>query len=137
MLRRSTANLHVARCRQVIESSPVLGLSQVLGDFLPHGLDHIDNLPDQRVLATILKLVADFSVPASEDSHRPHLAPVAVSRFSCKWRVVAVGSPEIWTKIRYVRISHRSRSRRWAAMFVKRPTSRPLHVSTNLESYGE
>ncbi|KAJ7788546.1 hypothetical protein B0H14DRAFT_2948344 [Mycena olivaceomarginata] len=89
-----------------------------------------DNLPDE-LLATILKLVADFPVPSSA---RIPPAPVAASRVSRRWRTVALGSPELWTNIR---ISHRSRSQSWAATFVKRSLSRPLDISISLESYRE
>ncbi|KAJ7353511.1 hypothetical protein DFH08DRAFT_65963 [Mycena albidolilacea] len=89
-----------------------------------------DNLPDE-LLATILKLVADFPVPSSA---RTPPAPVAASRVSRRWRTVALGSPELWTNIR---ISHRSPSQSWAATFVKRSLSRPLDISISLESYRE
>ncbi|KAJ7802665.1 hypothetical protein B0H14DRAFT_2891380 [Mycena olivaceomarginata] len=85
-----------------------------------------DNLPDE-LLATILKLVADFPVPSSA---RTPPAPVAASRVSRRWRIVALGSPELWTNIR---ISHRSRLQSWAATSL----SRPLDISISLESYRE
>ncbi|KAJ7300828.1 hypothetical protein DFH08DRAFT_997652 [Mycena albidolilacea] len=88
----------------------------------------VDSLPDD-VLATILKLVADLPVLSSE---RTPPAPVAASRVSRRWRIVALGSPELWTNIR---ISYLSGSRRWAATFVKRSLSRPLDISINLESH--
>ncbi|KAJ7788549.1 hypothetical protein B0H14DRAFT_3576539 [Mycena olivaceomarginata] len=89
-----------------------------------------NNLPDE-LLATILKLVADFPMPSSA---RTPPAPVAASRVSRRWRIVVLGSPELWTNIR---ISHRSRSQSWAATFVKRSLSRPLDISISLESYRE
>jgi hypothetical protein len=90
----------------------------------------VDNLPDD-VLTTILKLVADLPVLSSE---RDPPAPVAASRVSRRWRIVALGSPELWTNIR---ISHLLGSRRWAATFVKRSLSRPLDISINLESHRD
>ncbi|KAJ7763916.1 hypothetical protein B0H14DRAFT_3165534 [Mycena olivaceomarginata] len=90
----------------------------------------VDNLPDD-VLATILKLVANLPVLSSE---RDPPAPVAASRVSRRWRIVALGSPELWTNIR---ISHLLGSRRWAATFVKRSLSRPLDISINLESHRD
>ncbi|KAJ7615645.1 hypothetical protein DFH06DRAFT_1239695 [Mycena polygramma] len=93
-----------------------------------------DSLPDE-ILATILKLVADLPVLASR---RTRPAPVAASRVSRRWRIVALGSPELWTNIR---ISHRPWSWTWAAVFVKRSLSYPLNITINLEawrySYGE
>ncbi|KAF7365115.1 hypothetical protein MVEN_00382800 [Mycena venus] len=88
----------------------------------------IDNLPNE-VLALILKLVADFPEPSW---NRAPPSPVAASRVSRRWRVVCLGSPELWTNIR---ISLRSRSWSWAAIFVKRSGSQPLDISINLEAY--
>ncbi|KAF7365117.1 hypothetical protein MVEN_00383000 [Mycena venus] len=88
----------------------------------------IDNLPDE-VLALILKLVADL--PELSWNRAP-TSPVAASRVSRRWRIVCLGSPELWTNIR---ISHRSRSWNWAAVFVKRSGSQPLDISINLEAY--
>ncbi|KAJ6528243.1 hypothetical protein DFH09DRAFT_935318, partial [Mycena vulgaris] len=87
-----------------------------------------DNLPDE-VLATILKLLADLPLPLLD---RTPPAPVAASRVNRRWRTVALGSPELWTNIR---ISHRSRSFPWAAVFMRRSGSYPLDISINLESY--
>ncbi|KAJ7615674.1 hypothetical protein DFH06DRAFT_1367240 [Mycena polygramma] len=88
-----------------------------------------DSLPDE-VLAAILKLVADLPVLSSS---RTPPAPVAASRVSCRWRVVALGSPELWTNIRMSH--HRSWSWAWAAVFVKRSLSYPLDITINLEAW--
>ncbi|KAJ7726578.1 hypothetical protein DFH07DRAFT_1000830 [Mycena maculata] len=88
----------------------------------------IDSLPDE-VLAAILKLVADMPVPSW---NRTPPFPVAASRVNRRWHAVALGSPELWTNIR---ISHRSRSWQWAAVFVQRSRSHLLDISVNLESY--
>ncbi|KAJ7740971.1 hypothetical protein B0H14DRAFT_3167837 [Mycena olivaceomarginata] len=104
------------------------GLLFFLMNWVPQSA--VDNLPDD-VLATILKLVADLPVLSFE---RDPPAPVAASRVSRRWRIVALGSPELWTNIR---ISHLLGSRRWAATFVKRSLSRPLDISINLESHRD
>ncbi|KAF7357042.1 hypothetical protein MVEN_01041000 [Mycena venus] len=88
----------------------------------------IDNLPDE-VLALILKLVADLPQPSRS---RALPFPVSASRVSRRWRIVCLGSPELWTNIR---ISLRSRSWSWAALFIKRSGSQPLDISINLQAY--
>ncbi|KAJ6555845.1 hypothetical protein B0H19DRAFT_137019 [Mycena capillaripes] len=87
-----------------------------------------DILPDE-VLAIVLKLLADLPVAFS---YRTPPAPVSASRVNRRWRIVALSFPELWTNIR---ISHRSRSCHWAAVFVKRSRSCLLDISINLESY--
>ncbi|KAJ7500068.1 hypothetical protein FB451DRAFT_1385712 [Mycena latifolia] len=88
----------------------------------------VDYLPDE-VLAIILERIADSPPPTL---HREPPFPVAASRVSRRWRTVALGSPELWTTIR---ISHRSQSWRWAAVFFRRSGALPLDISINLESY--
>ncbi|KAJ7118973.1 hypothetical protein C8R44DRAFT_187147 [Mycena epipterygia] len=88
----------------------------------------IDSLPNE-VLARILKQVADL--PANPwESLEPF--PVAASRLSRRWRALTLAFPELWTNIR---ISRDSRTRKLAAMFIKRSRSHPLDISINLECY--
>ncbi|KAJ7224658.1 hypothetical protein GGX14DRAFT_426455, partial [Mycena pura] len=53
--------------------------------------------------------VADLRIPVPANP-----TPVAASRINRRWRAVALASPELWTNIR---VSHRSRSWHWAALF--------------------
>ncbi|KAJ6487169.1 hypothetical protein C8R47DRAFT_1277504 [Mycena vitilis] len=87
------------------------------------------SLPDD-VLAAILKLVADLPVITSR---RTLPAPVAASRVSRQWRVVALGSADLWTNIRLSH--HRAWSWSWAAVFVKRSCSYPLDITIDLQAW--
>ncbi|KAJ6487167.1 hypothetical protein C8R47DRAFT_517081 [Mycena vitilis] len=87
------------------------------------------SLPDD-VLAAILKLVADLPVITSR---RTLPAPVAASRVSRRWRVVALGSADLWTNIRLSH--HRAWSWSWAAVFVKRSCSYPLDITIDLQAW--
>ncbi|KAJ6568801.1 hypothetical protein B0H19DRAFT_1133972 [Mycena capillaripes] len=89
----------------------------------------IESLPDE-VLGTILKLVAESPALHGWNSVLPF--PVAASRVSRRWRAITLAFPELWTTIR---LSHRSRSWKWAPLFLKRSRSHPLDISVNLESY--
>ncbi|KAJ6569239.1 hypothetical protein B0H19DRAFT_692233 [Mycena capillaripes] len=123
--------LHPTDCAVPVSShQPVYIPSYLLPLFMNWIPESAPNYLPDEVLAIILKLVADIPVPTSA---RTPPAPVAASRVNRQWRVVALASPELWTNIR---ISHRSRSFHWAALFVKRSLSRPLDISVNLESYG-
>ncbi|KAF8139189.1 hypothetical protein K438DRAFT_1880415 [Mycena galopus ATCC 62051] len=94
----------------------------------------IDILPDE-VLGVILKLVADFLVPAN-CWDKPSLPfgpfPILAGRVSRRWRSITLSHPEIWTTIR---ISRHSITRKLAAVFVKRSEPYPLDISINLECY--
>ncbi|KAJ7348908.1 hypothetical protein DFH08DRAFT_959110 [Mycena albidolilacea] len=94
----------------------------------------IEILPD-KVLGTILVLVADFPAPANAwDTWNKYSEPfpIAAGRVSRRWRKMTLSYPELWTTIR---ISRHSFTRKLAALFVKRSGSYPLDISINLECY--
>ncbi|KAK7007811.1 F-box domain-containing protein [Favolaschia claudopus] len=80
----------------------------------PLTISTIESLPDE-LLAAILKIVADSPIPMIR---RTPPFPITLST--------------LWTTIR---LSHRSRSWKWAALFVERSRSRLLDISINLEAY--
>ncbi|KAK7040468.1 hypothetical protein R3P38DRAFT_2894522 [Favolaschia claudopus] len=88
----------------------------------------IESLPDE-LLAAILKIVADSPIPMIR---RIPPCSITLSTVSRRFRYLALASPELWTTIR---LSHRSRSWKWAALFVERSRSRLLDISINLEAY--
>ncbi|KAK6969221.1 hypothetical protein R3P38DRAFT_3298648 [Favolaschia claudopus] len=94
----------------------------------PLSTSTIESLPND-LLAAILKLVADSPIPSKR---RIPPFPITFSSVSRRFRYLALASPELWTTIR---LSHRSRCWKWAAIFLERSGSRPLDISINLEAY--
>ncbi|KAK6969218.1 hypothetical protein R3P38DRAFT_3147009 [Favolaschia claudopus] len=60
-------------------------------------------------------------------------SPLTISTIEFgRFRYLTLASPELW---KTSRLSHRSRSWKWAALFVERSRSRLLDISINLEAY--
>ncbi|KAJ6470841.1 hypothetical protein C8R45DRAFT_1014774 [Mycena sanguinolenta] len=87
----------------------------------------LETLPND-VLIEILRLVARS--PMRETT--PHPFPIVASRVNHHFRAVALTCPELWSTIR---LSHHSRSWRWAPTFLSQSGSYPLDISISLERY--